>query len=65
MEHNELKRCCKCGGEAYIISSQTFAWCDVKYRVECSKFNCEERTPRYEHKCDAINDWNRRANDGT
>ena len=65
MEHKELKPCCKCGREAYIISSQTFAWCDVKYRVECSNYTCEERTPRYEHKCDAINAWNRRANDGT
>ena len=66
MEHNELKPCCKCGCEAELISSQTFAWCNIYWYVRCTNEDCEEETMlKYDTKRDAINAWNRRANDGT
>lgn len=60
---NELKPC-KCGCEAELISSQTFAWCNVYWHVRCSNEDCPEQTMlKYDSKRDAINAWNRRAND--
>lgn len=63
MEHNKLKPC-KCGCEAELVDIQAFAWCHTYYFVCCTNPDCEERTPRCEDKVDAINTWNRRANDG-
>ena len=60
---NELKPC-KCGCEAELISTQTFAWCNVYWYVRCSNEDCPEQTMlKYDSKRDAIDAWNRRAND--
>ena len=59
---NELKPC-KCGCEAELIEFQTFEWCDIYWRVRCTNEYCTEQTHRCDSKTDAINAWNRRAND--
>ncbi len=60
---SEMKPCCKCGCEAELISSQTFAWCNIYWYVICTNENCEEKTMlKYDTKRDAISAWNRRAN---
>lgn len=65
MENRELKPCCKCGCESELISSQTFAWCNVYWYVRCTNEDCEEETMlKYDTKRDAINAWNRRAENG-
>ena len=64
MENRELKPC-KCGCRAELVSSQTFVWCDTKWYVQCESLDCDERTPKYEHKIDAVNDWNGRSENGT
>lgn len=62
MKETELKPCPSCGSEAELVESQAFAWCDIYYFVRCTNPDCEERTRfKHEHKIDAINDWNRRA----
>ena len=58
----ELKPC-KCGGEAELVSFQTFSFCDTYWRVRCTKEDCAEQTSRHYDKGDAIEVWNRRAND--
>ena len=63
MKETELKPC-KCGSEAELVESQAFAWCKVFYYVRCTNPDCDERTKfKYDCKIDAINVWNRRAND--
>ena len=63
MKETELKPC-KCGCEAELVESQAFAWCNVFYYARCTNPDCDERTKfKYESKIDAINVWNRRADD--
>ena len=61
MEHNELKPC-KCGGQAGIfsISVPSDDNC-LLYYVQCDE--CDNRTDYSQNKNEAINAWNRRAND--
>lgn len=62
MSENELKPCPKCGCEAELISSQTFAWCNVYWYVRCTNEDCDEETMlKYDTKREAIEAWNRRA----
>ena len=58
----ELKPCPFCGGNAEIISFQTFAWCDNTYVVRCANPACEvEHKARSWDKKEAIEAWNRRV----
>jgi hypothetical protein len=61
MKETELNPC-KCGCEAELVSTQTFAWCNVYWYVRCSNEDCQEQTMlKYDSKRDAIAAWNRRA----
>ena len=57
----ELLPCPFCGGDAEIVSFQTFSWCDVYHRVRCKNEKCEEQTSRCESVYDAVNEWNTRT----
>ena len=71
MEHNELKPCPFCGGEA-VLRNETemvgFGSCDDIYFVKC--VICEAQGSKFgvwagkNRKEKAIEAWNRRANDG-
>ncbi len=55
--NRELKPCPCCGCEAEPA---------VYWRVRCSNEDCDEQTfSRYETKREAIDAWNRRADNGT
>ena len=47
--------------KSVLISIQP-KWCDLIASGKKTVPDCEERTPRCEDKIDAINAWNRRAN---
>lgn len=56
----KLKSCPFCGGEAAVINNEMFA------DVSCVHFNCRgwADTLMYNSKDEAIEAWNRRAEDG-
>ena len=54
----ELKKCPKCGSDAYVYSDQVFAWCDVYHMIRCRNEYCGERTSRWDNPKDAANEWN-------
>lgn len=61
-----LKPCPFCGGEANICSYRTYVNSSLvrKYYVSCKVCGIELPTCQSsENKSDAINNWNRRAND--
>ena len=58
----ELKPCPFCGGEALARPNLPTYGCDVMYYAGCKK--CKVRTPLRWAMEDAIEDWNRRAEDG-
>ncbi len=60
----ELKPCPFCGGKAELVTSQAFEWCDRYYYVRCASEECEKRTHLYDRTHEAIEAWNRRAEDG-
>ena len=56
----KLKPCPFCGGKA-VYSSITFLHGDDQCHVECEK--CGFTTENFKTRYDAIDAWNRRAND--
>lgn len=63
MPNEELKPCPFCGGEAVIWTMDEFDDGDFYYRAECR--NCQAGFGvNHETKEEAIESWNRRADDG-
>lgn len=59
----ELKCCPFCGGEAEFITRN--ACMDEMYSVRCKEKDCRGRSVRFKRaKHAAIQEWNRRANNG-
>ena len=61
----ELKPCPFCGGRAFVKNSGVYA-AGFAYRVYCGNEDCkiEPKTHAYFQREQAIEAWNRRANDG-
>lgn len=64
---NKLKPCCKCGGQAGVLSisvpsDENCVYYHDLYYVQCDL--CDECTDYSQNKYDAINDWNRRTENG-
>ena len=60
MNDVELKPC-KCGCEAELVESQSFAWCHTLYFVRCTSLDCDKKTDKYLLKGEAVEAWNAKA----
>lgn len=64
MKHNELKACPFCGGEATVVILTLSDREETKEPYVICK-TCHAMSAWYMSREDAINAWNRRANDET